>query len=76
MVARVYGAFTLLVVVNGQDVRVQCSMCGLIREATVDRSESTEAAMRLHIASHIHFITKRSEHYNPVRQPQQDGDDG
>jgi hypothetical protein len=68
--ARVYGAFTLLVVVNGQDVRVQCSMCGLIRESVVDRSEGTEAAMRAHIASHIHYISKRAAHYNPVRQPQ------
>lgn len=56
----VFGAFTLLVVVNGQDVKIQCSICGTIRDDTVDRSDATEAAMTLHIASHIHFIAERT----------------
>lgn len=56
----VFGAFTLLVVVNGQDVRVQCSICGTIRDDVVDRADATEAALQLHIASHIHFIAERT----------------
>lgn len=70
----VYGAFTLLVVVNGQDVRVTCSMCGHIRSATVDRANTTEAMMLTHIANHIHWISERNDHYNPVRPPQQTDD--
>jgi hypothetical protein len=66
----VYGAFTLLVVVNGQDVRVQCSQCGTIRRDTVDRANRSEAAMQLHIASHIQFISERDLNYNPVREEQ------
>jgi hypothetical protein len=72
MVNKVYGAFTLLIVVNGQDVRVQCSLCGTIRRDTVDRSVATEAALQLHISSHIHYISQRSETYNPVRPPIQE----
>jgi len=56
----VFGAFSMLVVVTGQDVRVSCSICGVIRDDTVDRGVSTEAAMQLHIASHIHFIAERT----------------
>jgi len=56
----VFGAFTLLVVVNGQDVRIQCSICGTIRDDTVDRAEAAEAAISLHVASHIHFIAERT----------------
>jgi hypothetical protein len=72
----IYGAFTLLVVVNGQDVRIQCSMCGTIRSDTVDRAGRTEAAMQLHIERHIHYIAERDRAYNPVRpeipDPRQD----
>lgn len=52
-----FGAFTMLVVVDGQDVTVSCSCCGVIRDATVDRSEATDAAMRMHIESHIRSIS-------------------
>lgn len=53
-----FGAFTLLVIVNGQDVGVTCSLCGEVRSSTVDRSESTEAAVQLHIATHIRNISE------------------
>jgi len=52
----VFGAFTLLIVVNGQDITISCSVCGTVRESTVDRAEATEASARLHIASHIRQI--------------------
>lgn len=53
-----FGAFTLLVIVDGQDVTVSCSVCGPIRDATVDRSQATDAAMRMHIESHIRSISE------------------
>jgi len=52
-----FGAFTLLVVIDGQDVKVSCSVCGLIRDSTVDRSAATDAAGRAHIESHIRSIS-------------------
>jgi hypothetical protein len=61
MVRSVFGAFTLLIVVNGQDVQVTCSVCGLIRDATVDRSQATDAAGRMHIESHIRSISSTGE---------------
>jgi len=57
----VFGAFTLLVVVNGQDVTVTCSVCGIIRDSTVDRSAATDAAGRMHIESHIRSISATGE---------------
>lgn len=53
MGTQLFGAFTLLVVVNGQDVTVTCSSCGVIRTSIVDRSTATDAALRTHIESHI-----------------------
>jgi uncharacterized Zn finger protein len=68
----VFGAFTLLVIVNGQDVTVQCSVCGQINASTVDRAERLEARMRVHISSHIHFISQQLRPEAPI----ENGTDG
>lgn len=54
----VFGAFTLLLVVNGQDIVVTCSLCGVVRRDTVDRRMRVDAATEAHIAFHIQSIAE------------------
>lgn len=65
----IYGAFTLLIVVNGQDTTVTCSLCGVIREGTVNRAANDEAVAEIHIASHIQKIGQQRHHDRQFVEP-------
>jgi hypothetical protein len=65
----IFGAFTLLVVVNGQDVVLTCSQCGVIRRDTVDRRMRVDAATEAHVAFHIQSISEGYPDRSPFMSP-------
>lgn len=53
----VFGAFGLVIVVNGQDVAYSCTVCGPIGTSTLDRIEEPAVYLTRHISSHVRAIS-------------------